>query len=298
MLNRLNKVICGAIILAAATGASGYAGTVTFNFNALGENASAATINSVLTSQLQAAGCLGCKVAVTGAYADTTWNGDGHVTGPGTGARSLTLGTAANSIGAGNNTLANGSMNNSVLTTSGTYNTFLATTSDAGVNCGAECEISLVFTGLTLNSITGFNYEIFPDGTGQTPDLTLSTGSGLGTPISGFGSGGTSLGVTPGTPTNGAGTNNATQSPCPNGSPCAVGTETSLQRIGAWTTSLNAGGASQLNFIDWPNTIGFDNLQFSYSTPGTPSVPEPGSVVLLATVAAGLFVMKRKLRKA
>jgi len=142
-----------------------------------------------------------------------------------------------------------------------------------------------VFTGLTLNSITGFNYEIFPDGTGQTPDLTLSTGSGLGTPISGFGTGGTKLGVTPGT-TNG----NSTLSP--------LGTETSLQYIGAWTTSLNVAGASELNFVDWPNTIGFDNLQFTYNTPGTPSVPEPGSMVLLATVAAGLFVTKRRMRRA
>jgi len=286
MLKRLNKVICGAIILAIGTGASAYAGTVIFNFNALAENASAATINSVLTSQLQAAGCVGCTVAVTGAYADTTWNADGHVTGPGTGSRSLTLGTAANSLGAGNNTLAGGSTTTSALTASGTYNTFLATTSDAGVNCGAECEISLVFTGLTLNSITGFNYEIFPDGTTQQPpDLTLSTGSGLGTPISGFGTGGTKLGVTPGT-TNG----NSTLSP--------LGTETSLQYIGAWTTSLNVAGASELNFVDWPNTIGFDNLQFTYNTPGTPSVPEPGSMVLLATVAAGLFVTKRRMRRA
>jgi hypothetical protein len=222
---------------------------------------------------------------VAGAYADTTWNGDGHVTGPGTGSRSLTLGTAASSLGVGNNTLASGSTTTSALTASGTYNTFLATTSDAGVNCGAECEISLVFNGLTLNSITGFNYEIFPDGTGQTPDLTLSTGSGLGTPISGFGTGGTKLGVSPGT-TNG----NSTLSP--------LGTETSLQYIGAWTTSLNVAGASELNFVDWPNTVGFDNLQFSYTTTTTTSsVPEPGSVVLLATVAAA-FAMKRRMRRA
>jgi hypothetical protein len=278
-----------------------FADTVTFNFNSIAENASAITISSTLTSQLQAAGCTGCTVSVSGSvYADKTWNADGHVTGPGTGATSFTLATASSSLSGGSTT------SNSVFSSQSSYNTFLATTSDSGTTCGSgDCEISLVFSGLTLTSLTGFNYEIFPDlsctalnssscGGSPTggiypdqPDLTLSTGSGLGTVVSGFGSGGTLYGVTPGT-TNG----NAVHSP----NSGLFSTETAPQLIGTWNTSLSLGGATELNFIDWPATIGFDNVQLTFNSPDSP-VPEPGSFLLLGTAAAGALLIKRRIAR-
>ncbi len=72
--------------------------SVTFNFNSLGENATASTIASYMNGVLSTAGCTGCSVTVTGAVADTTYDGEGpcHRTQqPELGAaKSLTLGTS------------------------------------------------------------------------------------------------------------------------------------------------------------------------------------------------------------
>lgn len=283
-------VLVGTTILAACAGMSAYAGSVTFNFNALSENESDSAISTALTSQLQASGCLGCTVTVTGAYADTTWNADGNVTGPGTGSKSYTLGTAPSG-------LIPGSTSSSTTTGS---NVFLATTSDSAATCVGECQIRLTFTGLTLNTINSFNYEIFPDytcpvltsskcggnGDPNQPDLSLTVGTS--TPVTAFGTDGTLLGQTPGT-AGAAGSNDPnsnTKSPDSND-------ELAPQLIGAWTTSLSVTGATELNFVDWPATIAFDDLSLNYSV-DPPGVPEPSSLLLFFTVIGGTLLAARK----
>jgi hypothetical protein len=153
-------------------------------------------------------------------------------------------------------------------------------------------QITLQFAGFTGKSLTftSFDYEVFPDGTcaqlnptncGGTgdpnqPDLKFEAGNntnGTDTLQQTF------LGVTPGT-TNGT----ATHSPISG----STHSELAPQLIGTWTGSLT--GVSELDFVDWPATIGIDNLNVSFSTP----VPEPASIVLLGTL---VFLLTKKLRR-
>jgi hypothetical protein len=142
----------------------------------------------------------------------------------------------------------------------------------------------MTFSGFSV-SAASFDFQVFPDANGPN-DISLSTGVyGSDTLVSGFGTGGTVDGVAPG-----GGNGSSLQSPLST-------SETSPQYIGTWSGTVGS-NVTNLNFIDWPSTIGIDNLGLTF-TPNTPnSVPEPGSMVLLATVAAGLFMMKRKMRKA
>jgi len=87
------------LLLAAAVFLSGsisaYATSVNFSFDTqtingntitgLSSGATAAQIQAYMNAVLSAAGCTGCSVTVlSGAVADQTYNGGGHVTGPGT----------------------------------------------------------------------------------------------------------------------------------------------------------------------------------------------------------------------
>lgn len=272
-------------------GTSAQGANVTFTFNTLSENASAAQIAGYMTTTLETAGCSGCTVTMTGAVADTKYNGDGHVVG--SNSQSLTLGTS------------NDATSNSSSTPSTTYDTFIANSSDSDVTVASQ--ITLQFIGLAINGTVAFDYEIFPDGTctqlstkycggaatggiyPNQPDLTFEAGTGTkGTDplVTSFGTNGVRYGVTPGT-TNGTSTHS------PNSG--SKNAELAPQYIGTWSGSLN--NATELDFIDWPATIGIDNLTISWNTPSP--IPEPASVLLLGTVLAGGLVLrlKRKARK-
>jgi hypothetical protein len=282
----------GVAAVASATSVTFSFTTQTINgttIQGLAENASTSQIQTYMDSVLTAAGCTGCSVQVTGAFADQTWNGDGHVTGPGatSASKSYTLGTSNGPYTAGSNT-------NSVVNS--TYDTFLATTNDA--DSATDSQITMKFSGFTINGSASFDYEIFPNinctaltpsscgGTGDPnqPDFKFEAGTnstGTDPLVNSFGTNGVQLGVTPGT-TNGN-TNNSPDS----------GSETAPQYIGSWSGSLS--GVNELDFVDWPATIGVDNLSVSWNTSTSP-VPEPYSLLLFGTVVAAIG-LRKKIRK-
>ena len=309
-----------ALALGLFLSAGAYATSVNFTFDTqvingttitgLGSGANAGAIQTYMNAVLSASGCSGCSAQVLasgsiGAVADQTWNGDGAVTGPGTGNNagktSLTLGDSTGSYTAGSTTTS----------TIGATDTFIANTSDGGgTHNGAPggttttSQITILFKGITGLAIKSFDYEIFPDiscpqltssacggastttpsGFANQPDLEFAAGNNTtGTVGSVAGDDtiqNTYYGVKPGT-TNG----NAVNSPSSGHS----SSELAPQLIGTWTGSLT--GVSELDFVDWPATIGIDNLNISFSTP----VPEPASIVLLGTLVA---LVATKLRKA
>src|SRR5262245_47583435 len=80
-------VIVGTLAFFAAT-ASVQAGTITFDFGSLNNGATNSQIQAFMRNMLLP---MGASVTVTGAVASNSYNGDGHVTGPGNGTSSFTL---------------------------------------------------------------------------------------------------------------------------------------------------------------------------------------------------------------
>lgn len=291
---RSSKMWTGVLLATLLVGAavSAQAGDVTFNFNSLTPSGSGTGSTQVATDEAAieanmdaalASQCSSCTVTVSGAAADTTYNGDGYVTGPGT--PNMFTGTVPQSLTLGDSTGATASNTNSTLQS---YDTFLANTNDSSQQLSNE--ITLTFTGLAGDTFTvdSFDYEIFPCGTAgcTPPDMGFDVN---GSPVSSFGTNGVQLAVEPGN-----GNGNSVSSP--NGN-VATGNQNYYQYIGVWNTgySFTAGSSVELEFIDWPATIGIDNLQISWTTPSPSPVPEPASFVLLGTAVLGVgTAMKRR----
>jgi hypothetical protein len=275
------------------------ASSVTFTFDTqtingqtitgLSSGASLTQIQTYMDAVLSAAGCTGCTVAVTGAAADQTYNGEGNVVGPG--GKSLTLGTSTNAT------------SNSSQTPTTTYDTFLANTNDSSTQQANQ--ITMKFSGFTINGAASFAYEIFPDGScpvlnaascggaavggiyPNQPDFMFEAGTsnnGTDPAVTSFGTNGVQYGVTPS-----ATGSDGTSTTAPNG------TNVTPQYIGDWSGSLT--NVNELDFIDWPATIGVDNLSVSWSSSSQSPVPEPMSLVLLGTAVAGI-TLRKKMRKA
>jgi len=264
--------------------------SVTFSFNSLSANETAGQIATYMDGVLAAAGCTGCTVTVTGAVADQTWNADGNVVGPS--AQSLTLGNS------------NGATSNSS-NTPGATDTFIANTSDSGTPIASQ--ITMQFSGFTINGAASFDYQIFPDitcpvlnssncggspnGSGiypNQPDLSFEAGSSSTvSAVTSFGTNGTQYGVTP-SASNAGGDGTSTHSPLSG----SLSIEKAPQYIGTWSTTSALNGDTQLDFVDWPATIGVDNLTISWTTPSP--VPEPGSIILVGTALAGLALNRRR----
>ena len=118
----------------------------------------ATLFNCVTVTGLQSNGTPGGYVAT-----DETYNGDGHVVSN-TAGKSLTLGDS------------NGATNNSTFDTRAT-DIFLANTDDNRSQLSQGIEITFT-TAVTL---TGFDYEIFPDGT--CPDVYNHDCGTVGSPL-------------------------------------------------------------------------------------------------------------------
>ncbi len=293
-----------------ALSTSAFAGSVTVNFGnfgaqdgvaALGASASSAQIATYMTDVLQAAGCSGCSVTLPtsavsvsgasnngysqGAVTDTTYNGENHVVGPGSGGQSTTLGDTSNAT---SNSATPGS----------SYTDFLSNVNNSSSQVSNQ--ITLQFSGLTNETLTinSFAYEIFPCQSGlgnctSPPDMTFEAGTnttGVDSLVTSFGTDGTQTGVTPST----TGSDGSSVHSPNSGS---HSDETSSQYIGTWTAgdSIDAGsaGVAELDFIDWPAAIGLDNLSVTVTTDASP-VPEPAGIALFGTL---VVLLTGKLRK-
>jgi hypothetical protein len=268
MKTNLKATAIAGFVFFLSAGVCAHADTFSFSFDPLsaytpsqgGGNTATSSIQGYMQSLLHT----GQTVTVTGGVADQNYTGEGYVVGPGTDKNHMTSLTLGNTNG------ATSVSSNSVLDSF--HDTFIANTNDSSQQIANQ--ITMIFSGLTINGIVSFDYEIFPDGTAnQPPDLTFAAGP-TGHTSTVF----TVYGVTPGSsPINTTISDNSNH-------------ESNAQLIGHWSGVVT--NATELDFIDWPATIGIDNLTITISN------PEPSSMILLGTTGlAFLCLLRRKLQR-
>ena len=292
------STLCGGILLVAVAGIPAFGATFTFNFNSLTGYSSSAgnqesSIASQLTTQLHTV-CPACSVIATGgstaAVIDKTYTGEGYVVGPTSGSNVMpeTLGDTPGPTAGVNNPNVSGDVitgnsqySYATLNSDGYSNQFLSNTNDSSNQLANE--ISFQFSGLTITGAS-FNFEAFPSNGGAAFEFEAGTNTSGTDPVIS-----SQNGVKPCATVNGCGGapagTDGSSTVSPNDNP-----ETNVQWIGSW--SGNFAASTELDFVDWPPTIGIDNLTITYNTPS--GVPEPGSLLLLATAALGAVLIARR----
>ncbi|NOT26238.1 MAG: hypothetical protein HOP16_09060 [Acidobacteria bacterium] len=244
----MKKYVVGTILSLVLGSGPAYADGILFDFNSLANDANNTTVQTYMNGVLGA----GKSVALTGSTATKTYNGEGHVIGPG--GVSLTLGTEDGGV-------SHGGANDTFLYSWGTT------------------QIQMLFTGLTISNIT-FDYQIFPDDSCSVgacssgfPDFTFTTSTNK------YVSQSTewlkAYGAFPVDPND--------RSPLTN-------SEKSAQKAPAQVSFSFATPVNGLRFIDWPPTIGIDNVCINSTnkckpTTSTTSTSTPTSVTSVSGVA-------------
>ena len=290
----------------------------TININCQCDDKGSSYIQSYMIAVLKASGFVDPHVVVTGAVGQVgvpsgsnsgSYTGDGHVVGTTNTTsgsfRALTLAdTEGFSIPGGTGTLDSGTNLIGGTGQSATTDGYIknCTSVDGSGHCTPTSDqFTIQITNLKDSSgksyeisSLSFDFEIFPDGTcASTSPSSSCGGSGLpNLPDITVLAHGTIDGL-PGAQTlNLLDVNGVT----PSGSykrSYTMSTETAPQLLGvSGPISFNTDThISQLDFVDWPATIGIDNLTFGYR-----ETPEPGTLAMFAVGLLGIAGIARRRR--
>lgn len=279
------RFIASALAAAAGMPVIAAASAITFDFNALSNNANNAAVQAYMRAIIEAAAPgTSSGFTVIGSKATKDYDGDDHVTGPSDQSR-----------------IRSGS-----LQTRASYSETLGTT-DGGVhhagldtfliNIGSSDRITMVFPFPVYSA--QFDFEIFPDAACSNGFSSSCNDAGdANWPDFKFVADGNQLiewvGVNPA---------DMTQPVAYRQSPASGwgNNERAPQLLGVSGVFQFANGVTRLEFVDWPSTIGIDNLVITREPPETPPliVPEPSTLSLAGLLLAGIGLFRpRKPRRA